>query len=172
MSNYCSKIQISLLIVGLITLGCEFTKHKKVEQENDSLTKQETYSVFFEIKDYETKKIDIYAQKAEYSGDTTIIYDFSVNFYDKDSVVARMTGDTGKVQEYSGFIEVKGNVKLVSTTGDSLLSGKIIWNKRQNIIYSPDESILFKEGKVIRSRGLEADPKLTRITFKGKVYVE
>lgn len=172
MNKYYSKIQIPLFIVGLLILGCEFTKHKKAEQENDSITKQETYSVFFEIKDYETKKIDIHAQKAEYSGDTTIIYDFSVNFYDKDSVVARMTGDTGKVQEYSGFMEVKGKVRLLSTTGDSLLSCKIIWDKKQNIIYSPEESILYKEGKVIRSKGLEADPQLTKITFKGKVYVE
>lgn len=171
--NRCSlKIQVLSLLAVLIALSCDITKHKKVERENDSLTKQETYSIFFEVKDYEAKKLDIYAQKAEYSGDTTIIYDFRANFYDQDSVIATMIGDTGKVQEYSGFMEVKGKVKLISTTGDSLLSGKLIWNKRLNLIYSPDESILYKEGKVIRSSGLEADPQLTKITFKGKVYVE
>jgi LPS export ABC transporter protein LptC len=153
-------------------LSCEGSKQKKSDLDSEEPLRQETYNVYFEVKDYELKKLDIYAQKADYKGDTTFIYDFKVNFYENDSIVAVMTGDTGKVQEYSGLMEVTGDVKIVSQTGDSLLSQRIIWDKKINTIYSPEESVLFRGGKIIRSTGLESNPQLTRVTFKGKVYVE
>lgn len=172
MKNNSCIIPKPLLLAVILVVNCDMMKSKKQLQESETIAKQETYNIYFEIKDYEVKKIDICAQRAEYSGDTTIIYEFKANFYENDSVVATLTGDTGKIQELSGFIEVKGRVKLVSSTGDSLISNRIVWDKRLNLIYSFEESFLFKEGKTVRSHGLEANPQLTKITFKGKVYVE
>lgn len=161
---------ITLILLSIIS--CEGSKQKEPDLDSEDSLRQETYNVYFEVKDYETKKLGVFAQKAEYKSDTTLIYDFKVTFYESDSIVAVMTGDTGKVQEYSGLMEVTGNVKIVSMTGDSLLTRRIIWNKKINTIYSPEESVLFREGKVIKSTGLESNPQLTRVTFKGKVYVE
>ncbi|MGB9824709.1 MAG: LPS export ABC transporter periplasmic protein LptC [Candidatus Hydrothermia bacterium] len=169
------EIHLALWIFALLllnTISCEESKQKKPDLDSEDSLRQETYNVYFEVKDYEIKKLGVFAQKAEYKGDTTLIYDFKVNFYENDSIVATMTGDTGKVQEYSGLMEVTGNVKIVSMTGDSLLSRRIIWDKKINSIYSPEESVLFREGKIIKSTGLESNPQLTRVTFKGKVYVE
>ncbi len=155
----------------LLAISCQ-EQVPKQEKTDEKTSRQETYNVYLEIKEYETKKLDIYTVKADYSGDTTFIYDFKVNFFDRDTISAVMTGDTGVIVENQGFMEAKGQVKLATPGGDSLLSSTLIWNQSSNIIYSPTESILYKNNKVIRSTGLESDPALRNIKFRGKVYVE
>jgi len=165
----CLYIPFTILL-GLL-FSCRASKVKEIAPEDQEI-KQETYNVKLEIKEYELKKLEIFAERAEYVNDTTIVYNFKVDFYEGTNPTAFMLGDTALVQEYSGFIDARGNIKIVSQEGDSLISKRIIWNKRLNKIWSPEESVLYKRGKVIRSSGLESDPQLREVTFKGKVYVE
>jgi len=65
-----------------------------------------------------------------------------------------------------------GDIKVISTTGDSLHASTLRWEENKNLIYSDHPVILFKKDKVIRAQGLEADPALRHIVLKGKVYGE
>ncbi|HOK22783.1 MAG TPA: LPS export ABC transporter periplasmic protein LptC [Candidatus Hydrothermia bacterium] len=160
-----SFLILILWVVSLISCSNESAQQTTVPEQG-------TYNVYLEIKKYEEKKLEIFTQKASYSGDTTFVYNFKVHFIDKDTISGVMTGDSGVVIEKLGYMEARENVKLVSSDGDSLLASMLIFNENENIIYSPFESILFKGGKVIRSTGLESDPGLKEITFRGKVYVD
>uniref|UniRef100_A0A7V4E4Y7 LPS export ABC transporter periplasmic protein LptC n=1 Tax=candidate division WOR-3 bacterium TaxID=2052148 RepID=A0A7V4E4Y7_UNCW3 len=161
----------SLLLLTVMLSACEREKDKSL-QERDNTPPQETYNIHLQIKEYEAKRIEVFSEKATYSGDTIYLIKFKVNFFDKGEITATMVGDTGTIVENSGFMEARGKVKLTSTNGDSLISNVLIWNQKLNLIYSPSESFLYKENKTIRSSGLESDPALRAVKFKGKVYVE
>ena len=161
----------SLLLLTVMLSACESEKDKSL-QERDNTPPQETYNIHLQIKEYEAKRIEVFSEKATYSGDTIYLMKFKVNFFDKGEITATMVGDTGTIVENSGFMEARGKVKLTSTNGDSLISNVLIWNQKLNLIYSPSESFLYKENKTIRSSGLESDPALRAVKFKGKVYVE
>lgn len=161
----------SLLLLTVMLSACEREKDKSL-QERDNTPPQETYNIHLQIKEYEAKRIEVFSEKATYSGDTIYLIKFKVNFFDKGEITATMVGDTGTIVENSGFMEARGKVKLTSTNGDSLTSNVLIWNQKLNLIYSPSESFLYKENKTIRSSGLESDPALKAVKFKGKVYVE
>uniref|UniRef100_A0A7C2K496 LPS export ABC transporter periplasmic protein LptC n=1 Tax=candidate division WOR-3 bacterium TaxID=2052148 RepID=A0A7C2K496_UNCW3 len=161
----------SLLLLTVMLSACEREKDKSL-QERDNTPPQETYNIHLQIKEYEAKRIEVFSEKATYSGDTIYLIKFKVNFFDKGEITATMVGDTGTIVENSGFMEARGKVKLTSTNGDSLISNVLIWNQKLNLIYSPSESFLYKENKTIRSSGLESDPALKAVKFKGKVYVE
>jgi len=161
----------SLLLLTVMLSACEREKDKSL-QERDNTPPQETYNIHLQIKEYEAKRIEVFSEKATYSGDTIYLMKFKVNFFDKGEITATMVGDTGTIVENSGFMEARGKVKLTSTNGDSLISNVLIWNQKLNLIYSPSESFLYKENKTIRSSGLESDPALRAVKFKGKVYVE
>jgi len=161
----------SLLLLTVMLSACEREKDKSL-QERDNTPPQETYNIHLQIKEYEAKRIEVFSEKATYSGDTIYLIKFKVNFFDKGEITATMVGDTGTIVENSGFMEARGKVKLTSTNGDSLTSNVLIWNQKLNLIYSPSESFLYKENKTIRSSGLESDPALRAVKFKGKVYVE
>ncbi|MDI6850558.1 MAG: LPS export ABC transporter periplasmic protein LptC [bacterium] len=167
------KIKATPLILFSIAIlfSCEKEREKSLE-ERDNTPPQETYNIHLQIKEYEAKRIEVFSEKATYSGDTIHLIKFKVNFFDKGEITATMVGDTGTIVENSGFMEARGKVKLTSTSGDSLISNILIWNQKLNLIYSPSESFLYKENKTIRSSGLESDPALKAVKFKGKVYVE
>ncbi len=165
------KNLLFLITLFFLLTACS-RESDKVKQTTEVQPLQETNQIYFEVKEYETKKLEVFTEKAKYSGDTTFIYNFMVNFFDADTVTAEMVGDTGIISEYEGFMEVIGDIRLRSMSGDSLLTRTLRWNKKLNLIYSPTESKLYKGGKVITSSGLESDPGLRVVKFKGKVYVE
>jgi LPS export ABC transporter protein LptC len=166
------KKAIPLIFLASIIMSCAREKDKTIQEDTSSAPQQETYNIHLQVKEFEAKRIEVFSEKATYSGDTINLINFKVNFFDKGEVTATMVGDTGTIVENSGFMEARGKVKLVSTNGDSLISNVLIWNQKLNLIYSPTESYLYKENKIIRSSGLESDPGLKTIKFKGKVYVE
>jgi LPS export ABC transporter protein LptC len=112
------------------------------------------------------------AKKASYyySEKKSIAENIVLNYYKDSKSSAIVKADSAVLFTESKDIDLIGNVDMVSTTGNRLLTTKIRWNNKNNYL-DTDEPVLIlrKNGDKIEGVGLKADYNLEGYEIKKKV---
>ena len=109
------------------------------------------------------------ADKAAYFYDEkrTIATNIVLNYFKEDKETAEVKADQAVIYSDSMDIDLTGNVDMLSTTGNRLLTEKITWNNRKGYLDNDDPiKITRKNGDIIEGEGLRADYNLESYEIK------
>ena len=107
------------------------------------------------------------AERADSYDDSIIIYEVSVEFFDKEGeYYSTLTSDSGIVYSKSGDMTAKGHVVVVSEDSTVLKTDYLDWNNKRQKILTDDRVEITKENSIITGKGMESDPNLEHIEIK------
>jgi LPS export ABC transporter protein LptC len=112
------------------------------------------------------------AKKALYYYDEkkSIAENIELHYYKNDKVSAIVKADSAVLFTESKDIDLIGNVDMISTTGNRLLTTKIRWNNKNGYLDTDEPvKILRRNGDKIEGVGLRADYNLDGYEIKKKV---
>lgn len=158
-----SKIGIVLLLVLL--LSC---KGEKKAEKIDTHPVGKTISEFEVVETMKGKVLwRLGAKKAYIYGDTTVINDVHLSFYDTDGEVSSvLTSDSGYVFPSSDML-AKGNVVVTSMeSGRILKTETLYWKQKREKIVSEDSVTIVTEDGVVKGNCFESNPNLTEIKMR------
>ena len=99
-----------------------------------------------------------YKKTKMFEFDEGIIIDF---FNDEGAHTSKLTSEKGKLNEASNDIEAYGNVVVVSDTGVTLKTERVLWNNSiEKIISNDDVMIVTVENDTMYGSGFESDQNL------------
>ncbi len=112
------------------------------------------------------------AKKALYYYDEkkSIAENIKLHYYKNNKISATVKADSAVLFTESKDIDLIGNVDMVSTTGNRLLTTKIRWNNKNGHLDTDEPvKIIRKNGDKIEGTGLRADYNLNEYEIKKKV---
>ncbi|MBN2039129.1 MAG: LPS export ABC transporter periplasmic protein LptC [Spirochaetes bacterium] len=112
------------------------------------------------------------ADKASYFYDEkrTIATNIILNYFKEDKETAEVKADQAIIYTDSMDIDLTGNVDMLSTTGNRLLTEKITWNNKTGYLDNNEPiRILRKNGDIIEGEGLRADYNLESYEIKKSI---
>lgn len=105
-----------------------------------------------------------------FNEDRSIAENIVLNYYDNDKISAVVKSDRAIIHTDSNDIDLFGNVDMLSTSGNRLLTQKIRWNNRDKLLDTEEPiKILKKNGDIITGIGLRANYDLEDYEIKRKV---
>ena len=83
-------------------------------------------------------------------------------FNDSMRVVTHLTANSAVLKEKDNLMEAHGNVIVVNTKGDKLVTEKLIWDEKKRMIYT-DVHVLITtaKGDILEGEGLESNEDFT-----------
>ena len=98
--------------------------------------------------------------------------DVLINYYKDSKLTAKVKSDMAIINTESKNIELKGNVDVISPSGNRLLTSLIYWDN-QNKFFDTDEPVkIFRNnGDIIKGVGLRANYNLDDYEIKKNVVV-
>jgi LPS export ABC transporter protein LptC len=163
-----TNIKYFLLILFLNLAACEkaiplqtgFRPDMIVENYNTTNYKEGKLIWYLEAK----KALYYYDEKKSIAENIQLFY------YKNNKVSATVKADTAVLFTASKDIDLIGNVDMVSTTGNRLLTTKIRWNNKNGYLDTDEPvKIIRKNGDKIEGIGLRADYNLNGYEIKKKV---
>lgn len=92
----------------------------------------------------------------------TLMDSLTVFFYEDDgSLRSTLWSDSGRVQEDQGILIAQGNVRLVSTEGDTLNTEFLRYQRAQDEVSGPGPVRLAQAGRVLTGTGFRSTPDLS-----------
>ncbi len=159
------------LILGIALLvGCH--KSDKNRASIDDLSGDEVIDSALIVQSKKERKLwELKAARIEFVDSTTKVYGFKLKFFGANgSVVSVLQADSGMVYEATGDMTAIGHVSVVTLDSTKLTTNTLNWDNRREKIYTDDYiTIVDSSGKVLKGKGLEADPGLTHIKIKSEV---
>jgi LPS export ABC transporter protein LptC len=160
-------IRTIIISLFLVSSGCEQALHKESFRP-DMLVENYTTT------NYKESKIDwkLEAKKASYyySEKKSIAENIILNYYKDNKPSAVIKADSAVINTDSKDIDLAGNVDMISTEGNRLLTSKIRWNNSRNYLDTDEPvKIIRKNGDIINGIGLRADYSLDSYEIKKKV---
>jgi len=155
------------LLTLIFLLSCKSDEKEKVypprgEQEIERFQIIETR--------WGKKSFVLSAELLEERGDTTLVFQFTVDFYDeKGEIVSTLVADSGVILKKTGDMIALGNVEVKTKEGAVLNTVELHWIEDRKKIVTEKEVVIKKEGKLLKGKGLISDPGLKHIEIKGKV---
>jgi LPS export ABC transporter protein LptC len=111
--------------------------------------------------------------------------DYMATFTDKDLVTARglkiefvdregevtsvLVADRGELNTGTRDMIARGDVRVISSDGDSLFSDELHWLNEPELIRTDKRVVLIRKGNRVESIGMVSDPELEHITLKEQV---
>lgn len=80
-----------------------------------------------------------------------------------------VTGDEGDLIDATKDVEVRKNVVLVSSDGVRLETETLRWQAKERRVWTTDPVTIFREGAIVKGRGLDAWMSDERTQVKGRV---
>ncbi len=128
----------------------------------------------FTSTNYQEGKIawEIKARESSYYYDEnrSIANEIVLNYYEDDKISTVVRADTAIMSIDSKDIDLIGNVDMLSTAGNRLLTTRIKWNNKDKLL-DTDEAvkIIKKNGDIIKGTGLRANYNLEDYEIKRNV---
>jgi LPS export ABC transporter protein LptC len=98
--------------------------------------------------------------------------DVEVVFFDREGGQdSRLTARRGVVEESTGLMTAKDDVRLVSVRGDTLTTQELSYLKDQDLIRGPGWVRLAKPDRVLTGSEFEAKPDLTTYEIRRDVHI-
>jgi LPS export ABC transporter protein LptC len=90
-----------------------------------------------------------------------------IDFIGEDGELSSvLTADEGELHSESRNMVARGNVKVISSDSDSLLTEEIEWLNDREVIQTDKQVVLIRKGNRVESLGMESDPALRHIRLK------
>ena len=162
MRNHTGLILIFICIF-LAGCGSDKIQPRYTDFLNDSIPSQESFNSTVTFSDSGKVKAVLLAGRIRVFAKQNITFVDSgakVDFYSNDMVVSTLTARKGKIYDITKDVEVYDSVKIVSTDGTVLSTGKLYWINKTRRIKS-DDFVYIKTGdQDIKGYGFESDPNL------------
>ena len=105
-----------------------------------------------------------------YSENRSIAKEILLKYYENNKVSTTVMADTAIITIDSNDIELLGNVDMISTSGNRLLTSGIKWNDKNKMLDTDENIKIIKQnGDIIEGTGLKADYKLEHYEIKRNV---
>jgi len=167
MKNFWKRLIIStikkltlLSILGIIILGCDrsIPFHKigyrpDLKIKNFTSTNYQNNMLIWKIKASESSYF--------YNENRSIVDKINMNYYKDNIVSVKIKAERAIIKTDSKDIEFIGNVNILATSGNRLLTKKIKWNNAKKYIETDEPiKIIRKNGDVITGVGMRANYNL------------
>ncbi len=88
-------------------------------------------------------------------------------FYNRNGELeSSLTAEYGISYEYKKIIEVRNNVKVKNSIGEELITEKLIWDQRRELIYTDNFIKIRTPDEILYGTGFESDQNFTRYRIK------
>jgi len=109
------------------------------------------------------------AEHAQNFGDSVILYDLTVAFYDSQGEYnSTLTADSGIVYSPNGNMSALGHVVVVSEDSTILKTNYLDWLNKKKKIVTEDYVEITKKNSVITGKGMVSDPNLEHIEIQSE----
>ena len=160
-------MKYSLVLVSVLFFAgfsCHSTSDTQDENSTEEIMENEIWNPVIILTRKEKKLIKakskkLYKQKNE---SALLIGNVEIDFYnDAGEHISILYADSARINEYSNDLNANGNVYVVSDSGFTLATHKIVWNNSYKMIMSED-SVMFTtiEGDTLYGVGFESDSDL------------
>lgn len=158
-----------LLFLFVIIFISSCQRDKETDNENGGTPVYREGAEKFVLVDTKENKKNwvLRAEQADSYDDSILIYEVSVEFYDKEGeYYSTLTSDSGIVYSENGDMTAKGHVVVVSKDSTILKTDYLDWNNKRQKILTDDHVEITKENSIITGKGMESDPNLEHIVIK------
>ncbi|HLG94626.1 MAG TPA: LPS export ABC transporter periplasmic protein LptC [candidate division Zixibacteria bacterium] len=99
------------------------------------------------------------------------LYSINALFYDSaGKEQARVTADSGSAIERTRYVELRGNVKVLYSSGTEIDADSLKWDQvNDRVMTEGFVKITKKDGSILGGRGLTTDPHFTSYRLKDPV---
>lgn len=159
----------SIIIISIFfSIGCEKAMPLQTGFRPDMLVENHNTKNFKDGKlvwELKAKKASYY-----YNEKKSIAENIILHYFKDDKLSAIVKADSAVLFTESKDIDLDGNVDMISTTGNRLLTTRIRWNNKDGYLDTNEYvQILRKNGDRIEGTGLRADYNLEGYEIKKKV---
>ena len=155
-----------VLLLGLSFIGfsCQSIADKEDESVSKEMIENEIWNPIIILSRKENKMIQakstkLYKQKNE---SALLIGNVEIDFFnDSGAHISILYADSARINEHSNDLNASGNVYVVSDSGYTLSTSKIVWDNSYKMIVAKD-SVMFTtyEGDTLYGVGFESDSDL------------
>jgi LPS export ABC transporter protein LptC len=157
-------MKYSAVLLTFLLFGCDNETKYEMPKLNEKIT---TFTISEANKDL--LKWELKGESAIDRGNTIVIYNFVLKFYQKDGMVSSvLQADSGFIFEETNNLKALGNVVVQSEDSTIVWTEELNWIEDKQKIQT-ESSLKYKKGeKVYTGKGMEADPDLKHIVIKNK----
>ncbi len=156
-----------LIFLFLIFLFCSQDK-KDIELKIDEELEETKKVKLVEYKE-KNKIFELFSDEIISRRDHLFAKKLDIIIYEKELKGVYIKADSGNYINNIGDVELKGNVKMWNSEGDTLWTEHLVYKYREGIIRSNSECRLFQKGRYIRGKGFESKKPFKKIRILGKV---
>lgn len=143
-------------------MSCSNRVVDKNENTREGLPDQESWNVTITLTDHGTIRSIVRSGHLEkYDDKQFILLDQRVNsdFFDEDeNHTTNLKSVLAEVEEGNDFMRAMGNVIVVSDSGVTLYTDTLVWDSKEELIYTEDNVMLTTEkGDTLYGIGFESD---------------
>jgi LPS export ABC transporter protein LptC/lipopolysaccharide transport protein LptA len=168
MGQYYRKFRLSLrALIFLVAFGwiaaCPFVHAEDSQQKFEGFN-LEGYA------DNGEKAWDVNGDSADFVGPKIKISNVVGNSYGKQPM--NVTADTGYIDQASGDMRLEKDVVITHQDGGQLLTDSLDWNKKADLVTTPDNVMIVDDQITVTGKGLEAQPGLKTAKINEDVIVK
>ena len=160
-----NNVTIYFLILSIATLfSCHSNLNKKEDLISEEIRENEIWNPFIILSRKNKKIVEVEAKKLYKNNNesTLLVGDVTIDFYsDEGNHISVLYSDSARINEDNNDLMATGNVFVLSDSGYTLATQKIIWNNSYKMIIAED-SVMFTtlEGDTLYGIGFESDADL------------
>ncbi len=153
-----------LYLVFFMGFACHSTSHKEGESSSEELKESEIWNPFIILTQGENKLVEAKSDKLykKRNDAALLVGNVKIDFYnDEGNHISILYSDSARINEYSNDLNANGNVYVVSDSGYTLTTSKIVWDNSYKMILAED-SVMFttSDGNTLQGVGFESDADL------------
>lgn len=151
-----------LTILFLCSMSCSNRVEEKNANTREGLPDQESWKVTITLTDHGTIRSIVRSGHLEkYDDKQFILLDQRVNsdfFNEEENHTTNLKSELAEVEEGNDFMRAMGNVIVVSDSGVTLYTDTLVWDSKEELIYTEDNVMLTTEkGDTLYGIGFESD---------------
>ena len=157
------KLVFSILFIGF---SCHSTVPKENSGSSEKNVDNEIWNPIIILTQEENKLVEAKSEKLykKRNDAALLVGNVMIDFYDDEgNHISILYSDSARINERSNDLKASGNVYVVSDSGYTLTTSKIIWDNSYELIVAED-SVMFThpEGDTLYGIGFESDIDLER----------
>ncbi len=154
-----------LFIISLFLFGCDNRVDNRVKNTRAGIPDQESWNVTITITENGLTRSIVRAGHLEkYDDKKYILLDgnVDVDFFDEKEIhTTNLKSVSAEVEERNDFMRAMENVVVVSDSGVTLYTDTLVWDSKEELIYTEDKVMMTtEEGDTLYGIGFESDIEL------------
>ena len=153
-----------LLGISLIIFSCHSMGELKIEKSSGEIVENEIWQPLIILTRKENKMIKAKAKKLfkNKNESALLVGNVEIDFFnDAGEHISMLYADSARINEKNNDLQANGNVYVVSDSGYTLSTRRLIWDNSYKMILAED-SVMFttSDGDTLQGVGFESDADL------------